>query len=124
MAAVFQVTTRRTATQHPQALSPGASVSATLVAATGPQIRVIGLSTSPIRVPAVLESRLAPLGTLTAFEKNRLAPCHKAQAGQAMNQTSWAGSPQAQVRVEVGCPVHTCHHSTRAGTVKASIHAR
>ena len=40
------VTTRRTATQHPQALSPGANVNATLVAATGPQIRVRGLSTN------------------------------------------------------------------------------
>ena len=105
MAAVFQLTTRRSATQHPQALSPGASVNATLVAATGPQIRVMGLSTSPMRVPDVLESRLAPKGTLTALEKNGLAACHNAQAGQAMNQTSWAGSPQAQVRVDVGCPV-------------------
>ncbi len=77
-----------------------------------------------MRVPDVLESRLAPKGTLTALEKNGLAACHKAQAGQAMNQTSWAGSPQAQVRVDVGCPVHTCHHSTRAGSVNARIHAR
>ena len=58
-----------------------------------------------MRVPNVLESRLARKGTLTALEKNGLAARQKAQAGQAMNQTSWAGSPQAQVRVDVGCPV-------------------
>ena len=32
MAAVFEVTPRRTATQHPQALSPGATVTATVIA--------------------------------------------------------------------------------------------
>ena len=124
MAAAFQVTTRRSATQHPQALSPGASVNATLLAATGPHRRVTGLSTNPIRVPDVFDKRLAPYGTLTAPEKNGLAACHNAQAGQAMNQTSCAGSPQAQVSVEVGLPDHTCHHSTTAGNVKATMHAR
>ena len=41
-----------------------------------------------------------------------------AQAGQAMNQTSWAGSPQPQVSAEEGWPDQTCHHRTMAGTVK------
>ena len=41
-----------------------------------------------------------------------------AHAGQAMNQTSWAGSPQPQVSADDGWPDHTCHHTTTAGTVK------
>ena len=41
-----------------------------------------------------------------------------AQAGQAMNQTSCAGSPHPHVSAAVGCPDQTCHHKTTAGTVK------
>ena len=38
-----------------------------------------------------------------------------------MNHTSWAGSPQGHVKVDEGCPVHTCHHNTIAGTVNKTI---
>ena len=47
-----------------------------------------------------------------------------AHAGQAMNHTSWATSPHAHVRVEVGWPVHTCHHNTNAGTEKSRTATR
>src|SRR5579875_1644619 len=123
-AAGDQPTNRRRASQHPQALSPGARVSATLVATTGPHSQVTGLRTTPISVPEVFESRLAPKGTFTAPEKKTLAPWASAHAGHAMNHTSCAGSPQAQVRVEEGWPAHTCHHSTMAGTVKNAMRAR
>src|SRR6516225_9539367 len=105
----FHVTSGRTATKQPHALSAGARVSATLVAATGPKSHVTGASTTPTRVPDVFDNRLAPWGTFTAVEKNGFCRWAIAQAGQAMNQTSWAGSPHAQVRVFAGCPNHTCH---------------
>ena len=38
-----------------------------------------------------------------------------AQAGQAMNQTSWAGSPHPQVSAAAGWPDQTCHHRTHGG---------
>ena len=98
---------------------PGARVSATLVATIGPKAHVTGASTTPTSVPEVFESRLAPSGTLTAPEKKRLCRCAMAQAGHAMNQTSWAGSPQPQVSDAEGCPVQTSHHRTMAGTVNA-----
>ena len=41
-----------------------------------------------------------------------------AQAGQAMNQTSCAGSPHPHVSADEGWPDQTCHHRTMAGTVK------
>ena len=47
-----------------------------------------------------------------------------AQAGHAMNHTSCAGSPQAQVRVDEGWPDHTCHHSTTAGRLKRAMAPR
>ena len=72
-AAAFQLTYRRNANQQPHALKPGARVNATLVAAIGPQILVTGESTMPMRVPDVLDMRLAPNGTLTACEKIGLA---------------------------------------------------
>ena len=103
------------AAKQPQALSAGASVSATLVAATGPKSQVTGASTTPTSVPDVFDSRLAPWGTLTALEKNGLCRWAMAQAGQAMNQTSCAGSPQAQVSVVAGCPDQTCHHRSDGG---------
>ena len=83
-----------------------------------------GASTTPIRVPDVLDNRLAPNGTLTRPEKKRSEKCDSAQAGQAMNHTSCAGSPQAHVNDAEGCPVHTCHHKTTPGTVKMAIHTR
>ena len=60
------------AAKHAHALRPGASVSATLVAATGPKSQVTGARTTPTNVPDVFERRLAPFGTLTAPEKTRL----------------------------------------------------
>ena len=44
-----------------------------------------------------------------------------AQAGHAMNQTSWAGSPQPHVKLDDGCPDQTCHHRMTAGTVKQAM---
>ncbi len=102
MAPAFQVTSGRTAAKQPHALSAGARVSATFVAVTGPTSHVTGASTTPTNVPDVFDRRLAPRGTLTAPEKNRLWRCAMAQAGQAMNQTSCAGSPHPQVRVAEG----------------------
>src|SRR5580658_7867338 len=122
IAAGFQFTKERTASQHPHALTAGAKVSATLVDTTGPHNHVTGLKTTPIRVPEVLDNRLAPKGTFTAWEKKRLAPCATAQAGQAMNHTSCAGSPHAQVRVDDGWPLQTCHHRAMAGSEKSTIH--
>src|SRR5271165_5974306 len=110
MAPAFQVMRGRTAAKQPHALSAGARVSATLVAATGPKNHVTGASTTPTNVPDVFDSRLAPWGTFTAPEKKRSCRCAMAQAGHAMNHTSCAGSPQAQVRVDEGWPDHTCHH--------------
>src|SRR5580700_10189945 len=113
----FHVTKGRIAAKQPQALSAGARVSATLVDTTGPNSHVTGASTTPTSVPDVFDSRLAPWGTLTTFEKNGSCRWAIAQAGQAMNQTSCAGSPQAQVNVFAGCPDQTCHHRSTAGTV-------
>src|SRR6516225_941102 len=93
----FHVTSGRTATKHPQALSAGARVSATLVATTGPKSHVTGASTTPMSVPDVFDNRLAPSGTLTTLEKKGSCRWAIAHAGQAMNQTSCAGSPHAQV---------------------------
>ncbi len=90
------------AAKQAQALSAGASVSATLVALTGPKSHVTGARTTPTSGPEVLESRLAPWGTLTAPEKKMLCRWAMAQAGQAMNQTSCAGSPQPQVSADAG----------------------
>ena len=39
---------------------------------TGPNNHVTGANTTPTSVPEVFESRLAPLGTLTAPEKKGL----------------------------------------------------
>ena len=55
-----------------------------------------------MRVPDVFDSRLAPAGTFTTLEKNGLWRWVMAQAGQARNQTSCAGSPQAHVSVFAG----------------------
>ena len=118
MAPAFQVTSGRMAAKQAQALSAGARVSATFVDATGPNSHVTGASTTPTSVPDVFDSRFAPSGTFTAPENSRLWRCAMAEAGQAMNQTSWAGSPQPQVSAADGCPDQTCHHSTTAGTVK------
>lgn len=109
------------ATKQAHALSAGASVSATLVETTGPKAQVTGARTTPTRVPDVFDSRLAPSGTLTTPEKNGLCRWAMAQAGQAMNHTSWAGSPHAEVRVEAGCPSHTCHQRTTAGSAKSTM---
>jgi len=38
-----------------------------------------------------------------------------------MNQTSCAGSPHEQVNVFAGCPDHTCHHKTTAGTANNAM---
>src|ERR1700721_3066649 len=100
MAPGFHVTSGRMAAKHAHALSAGARVSATLVAVTGPSNHVTGASTAPTRVPEVFDRRLAPAGTFTAPEKKRLWRCAMAQAGHAMNQTSWAGSPHPQVSVD------------------------
>ncbi len=121
MAPAFQVTSGRRAAKQAQALSAGASVSATLVETTGPKAHVTGASTTPTSVPDVLERRLAPAGTLTMAEKKGLCRWVMAQAGQAMNQTSWAGSPHEQVMVEAGWPDHTCHQRTTAGTAKSTM---
>src|ERR1700677_2048569 len=118
MAPAFQLTSGRIAAKQAHALRAGASVSATLVAVTGPKSHVTGASTTPTSVPEVLESRLAPCGTFTAPEKNTLCRWVMAQAGHAMNQTSCARSPQPQVSTEEGWPDQTCHHRTMAGTVK------
>src|ERR1700722_15077940 len=118
MAPTFQLTRGRMAAKQAQALTPGARVSATLVAVTGPQSQVTGARTTPTNVPDVFERRLAPPGTFTAPENTRLWRCAMAQAGQAMNQTSCAGSPHPHVSAVEGCPAQTCHHRTAAGTVK------
>src|SRR5277367_3964819 len=118
MAPAFQVTRGRMAAKQAHALRAGARVSATLVAVTGPNSHVTGARTRPTSGPEVFESRLAPCGTLTAPEKNRLCRWVMAQAGQAMNQTSCAGSPHPQVSAAEGWPDHTCHHRTMAGIVK------
>src|ERR1700722_14920684 len=118
MAPAFQVTRGRMAAKQAHALTAGARVSATLVAVTGPKSHVTGARTTPTSGPEVFESRLAPCGTLTAPEKNRLWRWVMAQAGQAMNHTSCAGSPHPQVSAEEGCPDQTCHHKTMAGIVK------
>src|SRR3984957_12599180 len=112
------------AAKHAQALSAGASVRATLVAATGPNNPVTGARTTPTSVPAVFDSRFAPEGTLTRLEKNGLCRWTMAQAGQATNQTSWAGSPQAHVNVFAGWPNQTCHHKSTAGTVNNTMAPR
>ena len=109
------------ATKQPQALRAGASVSATLVAATGPNSHVTGARSAPTRVPDVFDSRFAPSGTLTAPEKNTLWRSAMAQAGHTVNHTCCAGSPQPHVRVDEGCPDQTCHHRATAGTVKPAI---
>src|ERR1700678_205182 len=118
MAPAFQVTRGRMAAKQAHALRAGARVSATLVAVTGPNSHVTGARTEPTSGPEVFESRLAPCGTLTTPEKNRLCRWVMAQAGQAMNQTSCAGSPHPQVSAEEGWPDQTCHHRTMAGMVK------
>ena len=118
MAPAFQPTSGRTAAKQAQALSAGARVRATLVALTGPKSHVTGASTTPTSGPDVLESRLAPCGTFTTPEKKMLCRWVTAQAGQAMNQTSCAGSPHPQVSDVEGWPDQTCHHKTMAGTVK------
>jgi len=118
MALAFQLTRGRTAAKQAQALSAGARVSATLVAATGPKVQVTGARRTPINGPEVFESRLAPCGTFTAPEKKTLCRWAIAQAGQAMNQTSCPGSPHPQESIEEGWPDQTCHHRTTAGIVK------
>src|ERR1700733_7381456 len=118
MAPAFHLTRGRIAAKQAHALTAGASVSATLVAVTGPKSQVTGARTTPTSGPEVFESRLAPCGTLTAPEKNTLCRWVMAQAGQAMNQTSCAGSPHPQVSTEEGWPDQTCHHRRTAGTVK------
>ena len=118
MAPAFHLTRGRIAAKQAHALRAGASVSATLVAATGPKSHVTGARTTPTSGPEVFERRLAPCGTLTAPEKNTLCAWAMAQAGQAMNQTSCAGSPHPQVSSEEGWPDQTCHHRRTAGTVK------
>src|SRR5271156_3035761 len=118
MAPAFQVTRGRMAAKQAHALRAGARVSATLVALTGPKSHVTGAIATPTSVPEVFESRLAPRGTLTAPEKKRLCRWAMAQAGQAMNQTSCAGSPHPHVSVAEGWPDQTCHHKTMAGSVK------
>ncbi len=50
------------AAKQAHALSAGASVSATLVAAIGPKSHVTGASTTPTSVPEVFDNRLAPRG--------------------------------------------------------------
>ena len=47
-----------------------------------------------------------------------------AQAGQAVNQTCCAGSPQAQVIVAEGCPLQTCHQRITLGTANSAIASR
>ncbi len=121
MAACFQVTRGRMAAKQPHALRAGARVSATLVVVTGPKSHVTGASTTPTSVPEVFDSRLAPSGTFTEPEKNRLCRWVMAQAGQAVNQTCCAGSPQAHVNVDDGCPDQTCHHSATAGRAKQTM---
>src|ERR1700722_11785711 len=118
MAPAFQVTRGRMAAKQAHALRAGARVSATLVAVTGPKSHVTGASTRPTSGPDVLERRLAPWGTITTVAKKTLCRCAMAQAGQAMNQTSWAGSPQPQVSADEGWPDQTCHHRMMAGNVK------
>src|SRR6202167_342065 len=118
MAPAFQLTSGRIAAKQAHALSAGASVSATLVAVTGPRSQVTGARTMPTSGPEVFESRLAPCGTFTAPEKNTLCRWVMAQAGHAMNQTSCAGSPHPQVSTDEGWPDQTCHHRRTAGTVK------
>src|ERR1700685_1931317 len=118
MAPAFHLTRGRIAAKQAHALRAGASVSATLVAVTGPKSHVTGASTTPTNEPEVFESRLAPWGTFTTPEKKTLCRCVMAQAGQAMNQTSCAGSPQPHVSADEGWPDHTCHQRTTAGTVK------
>ena len=44
-----------------------------------------------------------------------------AQAGQAVNQTCCAGSPQSHVMVADGCPLQTCHHRMTPGTANSAI---
>src|ERR1700728_3220528 len=124
MAPAFQLTSGRIAAKQAHALRAGASVSATLVAVTGPKSHVTGARTTPTSGPEVFESRLAPCGTFTAPEKNTLCKWVMAQAGQAMNQTSCAGSPHPQVSIEEGWPDQTCHHRTMAGTVKQASATR
>src|SRR3984957_1819031 len=124
MAPTFQVTRGRMAAKQAHALSAGARVSATLVAVTGPKSQVTGASTTPTNGPDVFDSRLAPWGTLTTLAKKTLCRCMTAQAGQAMNQTSWAGSPQPHVNADEGWPDQTCHHRTMAGTVKQARASR
>src|ERR1700722_1795857 len=124
MAPTFQVTRGRMAAKQAHALSAGARVSATLVAVTGPKSQVTGASTTPTNGPDVFDSRLAPWGTLTTLAKKTLCRCMTAQAGQAMNQTSWAGSPQPHVNADEGWPDQTCHHRTMAGTVKQASATR
>ncbi len=120
----FHVTSRRMATKHPHALRAGASVSATLVEATGPNNHVTGARSTPTRSPDVLESRFAPSGTFTAPVKKRLWRWAMAHAGHSVNQTCCAGSPQPHVRLEAGWPDHTCHHRATAGTVNPAMTTR
>src|SRR5271154_4637856 len=104
MAPGFQLTRGRMAAKHAHALSAGARVSATFVAVTGPKSHVTGARTTPTSGPDVFESRLAPWGTFTTLAKKMLCRCVMAHAGQAMNQTSWAGSPQPHVNADEGWP--------------------
>ena len=109
---------------RPRRSRAGARVSATFVAATGPKSQVTGARTTPTSVPDVFESRLAPCGTFTAPEKNTLCAWAIAQAGQAMNQTSCAGSPQPHVSIADGWPDQTCHQRRTVGTVKQTSATR
>src|ERR1700733_6570142 len=115
MAPAFHVTRGRTAAKQAHALRAGARVRATLVEATGPKSQVTGAATTPTSVPDVFDKRLAPSGTFTAPEKKRLCRWLMAQAGQAMNQTSCAGSPHPHVSAAVGGPDQTCTHQPMAG---------
>ncbi len=96
----------------------------TLVEKMGPANQVTGASTTPTSVPDVFESRFAPWGTFTAPEKKGLWKWAMAQAGQAVNQTCWAGSPQSHVMVADGCPLQTCHHRMTPGTANSAIASR
>src|SRR6266571_6647750 len=99
--------------KHPyadSALVTGAAVSATFSEATGPKSQVTGASGTPRARTLVLSSRLMPAGTCTRVVRKRLWPWLIAYAGQAKNHTNDEGSPQPHTMVEVGCPVHTCHH--------------
>ena len=123
-AAGLQLVNRLHAIQQPHALNAGASVSARVVEAIGPQAQVNGARTRPISGVLALTKRFVPFGAHTSELKNGLSPWDRAYAGQAVNQICWPASLHAHVAVVVRWPSHACQKRATAGKANTPMTPR